>query len=141
VTQIPYPASRQERLEEFYRRLERRPPFGSLDEARAGLAAELHQVEDDFSGIPRHPDGPTEAPYDRRFYPPHVSREKPDVPGVRSFRQVKHRTSFAENGAIEIVEVQPGGVPVGDPIFEKPGADGRSVADFRSAASQDEEAP
>ena len=140
MTEISYPASRQERREEFYRRLGGKPPFESFDEAWVGLATELHQVEDELSGIPRHPDGPEESPYDGRMYPPHLTREKPDVPGVRSFRQKAHRTSFAENGAIEIMAVE-AGVAVGEPIFEKPGADGRRVADFRSAVTEDEEAP
>jgi hypothetical protein len=141
VTEIPYSESpKEERIGEFFQRLARRRPFASFDEAWAGLAAELHQVEDELSGIPRHPNGPTESPYDGRIYPPHTTREKPDVPGVRSFRQKAHRTSFAENGAIEIVAVK-ASVVVGEPVFEKAGADRRRVADFRSAATEDEEAP
>jgi len=124
------PWARSERLNEFYQRLRRRPPFASFDEAWAGLATELHQVEDEFSGIQRNPDETTEAPPDGRMYPPHMSREHGDAAGIRSFRQKAHRTSFAGNGAIEIVAIQ-GGTQIDKPLFEKPGADGRSVADYR----------
>lgn len=126
------PLQPRERLEEFFRQLRKRAPFTSFDEAWSGLAEILHGVEDEFSGIPRNMDESVEAPSDGRMYPPHTLREQPPAfDGVRSFRQKKHLTFFASNGAIEIVDVKGGQPMLDQPVFEKAGADGRRVADYR----------
>src|SRR5580704_7216946 len=126
------PAEPHERLNEFFHRLTEMSPFGSFDDAWAGLATELHKVEDELSGIPRNFEEVNEAPPDGRMYPPHMKREvRSDAPGIRSFRQKRHLTSFADNGAIEIVEVRDGAPLLDHPVFEKPGAEGRRVADYR----------
>lgn len=88
-------------------------------------------MEDELSGIPRNFDESKEAPPDGRMYPPHVGREEAsNAVGVRSFRTRKHLNSYAENGAIEILDVLYGN-PIRDPpVIDKPGADGRRVNDF-----------
>src|SRR5438128_1131862 len=97
-----------ERLREFLRRLGARPPFRDFESAWEGLAEDLTEVEDEFSGIERQ-EAAGEAREDGRMYPPLKKREVPSgAPGVRSFRVKRHLVSCADNGAIEIVNVKNG---------------------------------
>jgi len=131
---IPAPA---ERLQEFRRRLVGVPPFGNFQSAWDGLAKVLEEVEDELTGIPKNPDTSKEAPPDGRMYPPFHKREVASgVSGVRSFRQRKHLTSFGENGAIEICELDKNRQPVLPPLLEKAGADGRHISDYRRSADE-----
>jgi hypothetical protein len=130
------PAERSERLDEFIRRVDSRPAFNSFQTAWDGVAEELDDVEDSFSGITKNPDQTVEAPPDGRIYPPHLTREVPSgAQGVRSFRQKGHLTSFAENGAVEIVKVKDGRPVDGKPVLDKAGSDGRRVSDYRVGKS------
>ena len=134
---IPSPA---ERLQEFQRRLARVPLFDGFQSAWDGLARVLDEVEDELTGIPKNPDTSKEAPPDGRMYPPFHKREVASgLSGVRSFRQRKHWTSFSENGAIEICELDKNGRPVLPPFFQKAGADGRNISDYRRSPDEQDQ--
>jgi hypothetical protein len=122
--------SKQERLEEFYRRLNAAPPADSFDSARKLVDDTLTAVEDELSGLPNEP--PDEAVKTDRMYP-----SKDDnihaVPGraaVRRLRSLRQNTYIADNGAIRIESVV---APGEDPVvyLEKPGKDGGHVGPTR----------
>ena len=131
-----HPPSKRERLQEFARRLLGRPAFRDFQSAWDGLAKELTEVEDELSGIEKQ-ETPEEAREDGRMYPPVMRRERASgAPGVRSFRVKNQIVSYADNGAIEIVNIDENGQPnFENPILEKPGADGRLVSDYRRKQS------
>ena len=84
----------------------------------------MKAVEDEFSGIPEDPDSPT-AGTDGRMYPPHERFAAPSrSPRVREFKQLRHRTSFGENGAVRTT------TPDRTIALDLPGADGKSVGDL-----------
>jgi len=116
---------REERLAEFLRRLATAPRAASFGEALQQMSDILNAVEDEMTDIPYDPDA---WQADGRLYPPRVDsvREIPGHPGVRRLRSRGHNTFISENGAVEIADAA-AGAPPQDPIFTKPGADGRSV--------------
>jgi hypothetical protein len=114
--------TKHERIEEILRRLREAAPFSSLTEARAGLELIIRAVEDEFSGIPENPDSPISGT-DGRIYPPHDRFEiETASPRVRTFKQLRHRTSFGENGALQITTA------AGTVVLDLAGADGKSIA-------------
>lgn len=84
----------------------------------------MTEVEDQLSGVPENPNAATILS-DGRMYPPHDRFQIPSESShVRTFKQLQHRTSFGENGAIRITR------PDGSIEIDLPGADGRRVADL-----------
>ena len=114
--------SREERLQEFYRRLEALPAAKTFTEAWRQIGETLNAVEDQLSGIPYDP---TKWQSDGRLYPPQLDSERAQTPHpkVRRFRSVAHNTLIGENGSIEIQTL------MGQVVFSKSGADGRRILD------------
>lgn len=122
---------KQARLREFFARLAAASPADTHDAAFLLLSTTLNAVEDELSGIPYDP---TEAGNDGRMYPPDeefraVSGERP---GIRCYRQLRHHTLIADNGAIEIRERRRSqtGEKLETVVFAKAGRDGKEVADY-----------
>jgi hypothetical protein len=124
-------ASKLERLKEFYRRLRAAHPFCTLAAARSAVEAVMREVEDELSGIPENPDASV-GQTDGRMYPPHDDFEiDTGTTEVRTFRhKARHRTSFGNNGAIQITGVD------GILIIDLPGSDGRTVATLMKEAAE-----
>jgi hypothetical protein len=109
-----------ERFEEFLRRIGSAPPASSFDEAYRQVCDVLNAVEDDMTSIPFDPPNWMK---DGRLYPPQTDnmRDFPGRPDVKQFRNRRHLTLIAENGAIEIQDA------LGRAVFAKPGSDGRVI--------------
>jgi len=120
------PLPKAQRLALFCDRLKQKDPAANHDEAMTLLVSTLHDVEDEFSGVPYNPEEPGT---DGRMYPPNDRFRYPkwERPGVRCYHQVAHATFVAENGALEIRART--GSDLGRIIFEKQGQDGRRVSD------------
>jgi len=104
-------------------RLEALPNASSGHEMLALLVANQHAVEDEHSGVPADPNAADALVDDGRMYPPdeRFLDPIPDRPDVTRYRHRKgHVTFIRDNGAIRI-ELR------GQPILDKPGADGRTV--------------
>lgn len=112
---------RDERLKEFFRRLVAAPPAFDHDEAFRQVADVLNRVEDELTSIPFDPNSPLN---DGRMYPPRPDSKKamPGRTDVTRYRSKGHSTLIGDNGAIQIIVGSSGPV-----IFEKPGADGRTL--------------
>jgi hypothetical protein len=111
------------RLKIFYARLLNREPFSSREEAYTALSSTLIAIEDEFSGIPNNP---STWQTDGRLYPPQqdTKRSVPGAPGIVRYRSLAHNTLIGENGSIRIETI------AGEILLNKPGADGRTVADI-----------
>ena len=117
-------ATKRERIDEILRRLRAASPFASGIAARAALQEIMKNVEDELSCIPENPNAATAAT-DGRMYPPDDRFEiVSESPRVRTFKQLRHRTSFGENGALRIVRSD------GTVEIELSGADGKTVSDL-----------
>jgi hypothetical protein len=118
-------ASKKERLDELFRRLREKHPFGSLSEARSALEDIMREVEDELSGVPEAND-PTTALNDGRMYPPHDDYlVETGTSEVLCFKhKARNRTYLATNGAMRISG------PDGISFVDLKGMDGRFVADF-----------
>ncbi len=113
-------ASKQERFDEFMRRLTLAPLVKTAADALTLLGAVLNEVEDELSDIPYAPEN---WQSDGRMYPPQVDNAR-GVPGCQDlnrFRSRGHNTFVRNNGAIEIRDLQ------NNRLFQKPGADGLGV--------------
>ena len=112
---------KHERLAEFLKRLEQRPPASNFEEGYDLLCTVLNEVEDEMTSIPFNPDA---WQTDGRMYPPQADsrREVEGHPKVTRFRNRAHNTFLGENGAIEIQAAAGGAV-----LFAKPGADQKGV--------------
>jgi hypothetical protein len=113
-------ARRNERLQEFFRRLDAAAPVGSHDDALELIARTLNAVEDDLTDIPADPD---RWMTDGRMYPPQPDsrRAVPEHPRVTRYRSRAHNTFISANGAIEIRDL------ADQVLFRKAGADGTHV--------------
>jgi hypothetical protein len=114
-------ASRGERIQEFFRRLSAAPPASDHDEALRQVADILNGVEDEMTSIPYDPTFPLN---DGRMYPPQPDSRRL-VPGrtdVIRYRSKRHSTLIGDSGAIRIIDHASG-----DVVFDKPGADGRTI--------------
>ncbi|MBL4846144.1 MAG: hypothetical protein JKY65_11505 [Planctomycetes bacterium] len=113
--------SKQERLEEFCRRLSAAPAPETAEEAFSLIAETLNEVEDELTTIPNNPE---QWRTDGRLYPPQAdsARTVEGQPGTTRYRSRGHNTFVSENGAIEIQSLD------GDVIFQKHGADGQGVS-------------
>jgi hypothetical protein len=113
--------SKQERFEEFCRRLQGMPRARSFAEAYEQLCSILNEVEDELTAIPFNPDN---WQTDGRMYPPQPDsmREVDGHPEVRRFRSRAHNTFIGDNGSIEIQVASSKAV-----AFSKPGEDSRGV--------------
>lgn len=114
-----------ERFEVFLQRLAERRAAETAEEALDQIAEALNTVEDEFTHIPYDP---ARWQDDGRMYAPQRDAERsvPGAPELRRYRSRAHNTVVSEGGAIEIREIS------GGPIFDKVGADGRSVEDWRN---------
>lgn len=112
---------KEDRLEEFLRRLGESPLANTFDEAYSQLCNILDEVEDEMTSIPNQPEN---WQTDGRMYPPLSDsvRSVPNHPLVKRLRSRGHNTFIGVNGSIEI-QVVGSGVA----IFSKPGNDGRRV--------------
>ncbi len=125
-TEVVLAVTKRERLNETLRRVRDAAPFPNGFAARGALERIMNEVEDQFSGIPRNPHATT-APTDGRMYPPDDMFEiQSGSWGVRTFKQTRHRTSFGENGALEIV-LWDGTVEI-----SLCGQDGKFISDIRA---------
>ena len=113
--------TKQQRLREFFRRLEAAPPAATYQEARQLIADTLNRVEDESSGVPNNP-GTWIA--DGRMYPPEEDsiRAVPNRPDLVRFRNREHDTFVQSNGAIAIVEFTSR-----VRVLDKAGADGKRI--------------
>jgi hypothetical protein len=111
---------KQERLAEFFRRLEDANPAHSADEALQLIASTLNAVEDELTNIPADPE---RWMTDGRMYPPQPDsrREVVGHPAVSRYRSRRHNTFVAGNGAVEIRDLDD------RVLFRKAGADGTHV--------------
>ena len=104
-------------------RLEALPNAASGDEMLAQLSTTQHAVEDEHSGVLANPNAADALVDDGRMYPPDERFLDP-IPGRPDIARYRHRkghvTFIRDNGAIRI-ELR------GQPIIDKPGADGRTV--------------
>ena len=116
--------SKEERLTEFLRRLERAPAAKTFEEAYSQICNILNEVEDELTAIPNNPENWLT---DGRLYPPQLDnvRKVPNKDALKRFRSVGHNTFIGENGSIEIEVVETKKV-----IFDKAGEDGRKVFDL-----------
>ena len=104
----------QQRLAEFFRRLEAAPPVATADEAMALLCRLIEEVEDEFCPVPR-----TEPPplaFTGRMYAPREDyiHRLPDGSLTASTR--RHRILCRQDGAITVVHMTDKSV-----VFTKPG--------------------
>lgn len=116
--------SKNERLEEFFRRLGSAPPAKTFDEAYSQICNILNEVEDEMTSIPFRPDN---WRADGRLYPPQLDniRAVPDRSNITRLRSIAHNIFIGENGSIEIQTVKPQVI-----VFSKRGEDGKKVWDL-----------
>lgn len=117
---------KQQRLQEFLRRMTSAPAASDHQSALALLSDTLNAVEDQYSGVPYDPES---WETDGRMYPPQLdsSREVKGFPGVIRYRSRSHNTYISDAGAIEIQTPNP--AHQGSVLFSKLGANGQGVWD------------
>lgn len=105
------------------------PPAKNRGEALELMSRVFREIEGRHSGVP--------GTHSDRLYPPTSEMERSDTakPHLRWYRHTSHTTVIAENGAILIFR-RIHGTPTQvtdfnqrDVLLDKPGADGRPVAD------------
>ena len=116
--------SKEERFEEFLRRLGDAPSAKTFDEAYSQLCSILNEVENEMTPILYNPEN---WQTDGRMYPPQLDniRSVPGHPLIKRCRSRGHYTFIGENGCIEIQVISSGVT-----IFSKPGEDGRKMGDL-----------
>jgi hypothetical protein len=115
---------KEERLAEFFRRLERATSASSFEEGYAQLCTILNEVEDELTGLPNDPQRWRTL---GRLFPPQRDRMS-TIEGteVKRFDSRRHVTFVGPNGAIEVrLSNNPGAV-----VFSKSGSDGRSICEI-----------
>lgn len=112
--------TRDQRLEEFFRRLMGSPACHSADGAFERVRAILNAVEDELSGLPYDPCHPRS---DGRLYPakPWFRCRTPGRPDLRRYRFKAHVLFIGPSGAILIAHKQKGAV------LHKPAEDGACI--------------
>ncbi len=116
--------SKEDRLEEFLRRLGYAPAAKMFDEAYSQICNILNEVENEMTSISYQPEN---WQSDGRLYPPQIDNMRA-VPGrdkVKRFRSLGHNTFIGENGSIEIQAIESNVI-----IFSKPGEDGKKVSEL-----------
>ena len=114
---------KNERFQEFIKRLEETRLFDSGEEAFETLANTLNRVEDEFSDIPY---SPSQWMNDGRMYPPQLDNKRTtDNTEVMRYRSKQHNTYIGSNGSIKIMEIRENKV-----IIDKAGRDRRTVDDL-----------
>lgn len=114
------PMTKQERFQEFLRRLQDAPAASSHEEAFILLSVTLNAVEDELSEIPYQPEL---WQTDGRMYPPQDDNAR-DVDGrsdLVRYRSKAHNTFVRTNGAFAILD------RFNNTLFEKPGFDGVGI--------------
>jgi hypothetical protein len=109
--------SKEDRLQEFFRRLRATPSADSEAVALDQLGQILIEVENELTPIPFDPGYPLN---DGRMYPPRNDARRSVLgrPDLARYRSRAHNTYISSTGAIRIEEV------TGKCLFEKPGRDG-----------------
>ncbi len=114
---------KDERFQEFIKRLEETEPVGSDEEAFQMLSNILNDVEDELSNIPY---SPSQWMNDGRMYPPQLDNKRATGnPEVDRYRSKQHNTYFGSNGAIKIMTIKSNEV-----VINKAGIDERKVDDL-----------
>ncbi|MDQ3332035.1 MAG: hypothetical protein M3552_15500 [Planctomycetota bacterium] len=94
--------SRQERLEEVYRRLTAAPALTSADEAFELICRSLEEVEDELSGIVKADPPPAPEQDDGRMYPPLGDYVRRMSNGGIIARSRRHRIVIGSNGRMKV---------------------------------------
>ncbi|HLL89997.1 MAG TPA: hypothetical protein VK324_11910 [Tepidisphaeraceae bacterium] len=117
-------ASYEDRLREFFTRLDAAPAARSFDEGFGQIWRLLNEVEDELSGVAYNS---TTLGRDGRLYPPmwDNTMRPPDRPEVWHLRSKNHVSLVGTNGAIEIRSIVPD-----ERVYEKPGDDGLRAGDL-----------
>ena len=115
-------SSKEERIQEFLKRLLAADNVDSSSAAFELLGETLSAVEDEMTDIPNQPE---RWQTDGRMYPPREdnSRDVEGRPDLIRYRSRGHNTFIRDNGAIEIQDLQ------GRVLASKPGGDGRGIND------------
>lgn len=113
--------SKEERLEEFLRRLGNAPAAKMFDEAYSQICNILNEVENEMTSISYQPQN---WQTDGRLYPPQIDNMRAVLghDNIKRFRSLGHNTFIGENGSIEIQTVHSNVI-----VFSKPGEDGKKV--------------
>jgi hypothetical protein len=90
----------QERLAEFFRRLEAAPPASTAEEALRLVCQLIEEVEDELCPLPREEPPPTE--FTGRMYAPQEDMVKPRLDGSLVATTRRHVIYCGSDGAIRI---------------------------------------
>lgn len=116
--------TKAKRLKEFIRRLGKKRPANSDEEAFDLVSNTLNEVEDEMSNIPY---APKKWMNDGRMYPPQQdSKRETDNKNVVRYRNKGHNTYIGKNGSIKIEEVS-GNKTV---LIDKEGKDKKRIDDL-----------
>lgn len=112
--------SKEERVQEFLRRLHEAGCVESAEAAFTLIGETLCAVEDELTDIANRPEN---WQTDGRMYPPQAdnARDVDGRPDLIRYRSRAHNTFIGENGSIEIQDLQ------GIVLLSKPGKDGRGI--------------
>lgn len=114
-------ATKQQRLDEIYRRLAAAPCASSEDDAYRLLVTTIDDVEDELSGVANDP---ANWKHDQRIYPPQADRStRGKIPHAVIYEARKHEILIGATGALAIVERQ-----TGHTVLSKAGCDGTRVS-------------
>ncbi|HBI42958.1 MAG TPA: hypothetical protein DDY78_08885 [Planctomycetales bacterium] len=108
--------TKQQRLEEYYNRLQGQQPSTTAEQALDRLEQTLIEVEDDHSGIPRSDPPPPRNTTDGRLYPPLEDSIIRNPDGSISATTKGHNIEISSGGSITIRDRQTGQID-----FHQPG--------------------
>ena len=94
----------QERLKEFFRRLEAAPPASSAEEALALVSRLVEEVEDALCPLPR--EEPPPRFFSGRMYAPQEDSVKRFPSGLIRATTRRHRIICGSNGSISVFHIR-----------------------------------